>query len=95
MPTYCRWSNLDIRSGYGNTSVDDATIMYAAGYLEGALTTEYALLFCINICGDLQVMQWCRRLYENQQNLFEFLMQNETNSTNFEKVMAFMGQQVM
>ena len=69
--------------------------MYAAGYLEGALTTEYVLLFCINTCGDLQVMQCCRRLYENQQNLFEFLLQNETNSTNLEKVMAFMGQQVM
>jgi hypothetical protein len=34
------WSNLDIRSGYGSNSVDDVTIMYAAGYLEGALTAK-------------------------------------------------------
>ena len=36
----CRWGELDIVSGTGETSYSDTTIMYAAGYLEGALTAK-------------------------------------------------------
>ena len=37
----CRWGELDIVSGTGETSYSDTTIMYAAGYLEGALTAKW------------------------------------------------------
>ena len=33
------WDILDIKSGYGKALTDD-TIMYAAGYLEGAFTAK-------------------------------------------------------
>ena len=36
----CRWGELDIVSGTGETSYSDTTIMYAAGYLEGGLTAK-------------------------------------------------------
>ena len=36
----CRWGKLDIVSGTGATKYSDQTIMYAAGYLEGALTAK-------------------------------------------------------
>jgi hypothetical protein len=34
------WSQLNIRSGYGNDQHRDSALMYAAGYLEGAITAE-------------------------------------------------------
>ena len=36
----CSWGVLNIASGEGNTSYSDQTIMFAAGYLEGALTAR-------------------------------------------------------
>ena len=36
----CRWGKLDIVSGTGATKYSDQTIMFAAGYLEGALTAK-------------------------------------------------------
>ena len=36
----CRWGKLDIVSGMGATKYSDRTIMFAAGYLEGALTAK-------------------------------------------------------
>ena len=36
----CRWGKLDIVSGTGAAKYSDQTIMYAAGYLEGALTAK-------------------------------------------------------
>ena len=36
----CRWGKLDIVSGTGTPKYSDQTIMYAAGYLEGALTAK-------------------------------------------------------
>ena len=38
--TLCRWGKLDIVSGAGPKKYSDQTIMYAAGYLEGALTAK-------------------------------------------------------
>ena len=34
------WGILNIKSGYGKKKVSDRNIMYAAGFLEGALTSE-------------------------------------------------------
>jgi hypothetical protein len=34
------WSQLDIRSGFGQTHIPDSNITYAAGYLEGAVTAK-------------------------------------------------------
>ena len=35
-----RWGELDVMSGTGQNGYSDQTIMFAAGYLEGALTAK-------------------------------------------------------
>lgn len=36
-----------MRAGYGNAHYSDAQLMYAAGYLEGALTARYLTEVCL------------------------------------------------
>ncbi|XP_072043162.1 phospholipase B-like 1, partial [Amphiura filiformis] len=45
------WSVLNIKSGYGNKKSKDIDILYAAGYLEGALTAKRIYQMVVNMNG--------------------------------------------
>lgn len=44
------WGVLDVVSGYEKGGHTDPQIMYAAGFLEGALTYRYIYSCCVVIC---------------------------------------------
>ncbi|XP_073229179.1 phospholipase B-like 1 isoform X2 [Porites lutea] len=88
------WGELDIVSGTGETSYSDTTIMYAAGYLEGALTAKRINENYVNIHYEFfstsseSFMEKVKNWFDKQEEWMRSKIKSESNSSSMWKQMG-------